>query len=392
MCGVRCAVLCGGFRFGKQTDKQKGAKNTIWDLECVLTLVWTCLEVFTQEQPKRRFRMALMSTNQSFIAVLTWILRLLGGLCSRSTSGATTSVGFTVTSSLASEIRKLHSTLTSMSLSSRSLATRRRLVRFVRGSACASPFGTNLVHVTHTESPSTTGSGTCLRNPRTFSRRPPRDTAEKAKVVRLIEIAATSIGLTVTTEDGRNLLGGHSLRVSGTQWMAGMAVPLPLIQLMARWASTWSPGYVSEVPVSNISEIFRRASCARGLEELLREARESTDVARREMERVKSTLRDDFLEEVRAPSVPQAKAHALDTASPLVVKRAGERGGGRMHIVANRALKILPVVEWRTTYGGNSAWPNIPSLWAGPISGRCSGCFKVRDVVGDELSSGQVPH
>ena len=62
-------------------------------------------------------------------------------------------------------------------------------------------------------------------------------TAEKEKVVKLIELVACSLGLPVVSEESRRVFGGHSLRVSGAQWMARMNVPLSLIQLMARWAS-----------------------------------------------------------------------------------------------------------------------------------------------------------
>ena len=59
---------------------------------------------------------------------------------------------------------------------------------------------------------------------------PDGNTARKNDVVRLIEQAATRLGLTTHSPQGSRLFGGHSLRVSGAQWLARLGVPLPLMQ------------------------------------------------------------------------------------------------------------------------------------------------------------------
>ena len=106
-------------------------------------------------------------------------------------------------------------------------------------------------------------------------------TVDKAKVVGLIEQLAKLMGLPITSEGGYRLYGGHSLRVSGAQWMARTGVSLPLIQLMARWSSNAIARYVADTPLETISEVYRRATAAKELRELIDEARRSSLAAQK---------------------------------------------------------------------------------------------------------------
>ena len=204
-------------------------------------------------------------------------------------------------------------------------------------------------------------------------------TAEKEKVVKLIELVACSLGLPVVSEEGRRLFGGHSLRVSGAQWITRMNVPLPLIQMMARWASDVIARYVADVPLSNISAIYRRACCAKDLEELVHESWESAAAARRELANMKDMFHAD---EIGSVSAPQAGAQAFPLCPPCVLKCKG----GRMHVVANRAVSALPSFEWRSRCGWKFGLSDDSfSPVSGPLSGRCSVCFK--DCIGGDSDS-----
>ena len=55
------------------------------------------------------------------------------------------------------------------------------------------------------------------------------NTSEKEGEVRLIEYSASRLGLDTRSPIGTRLFGGHSLRVSGAQWLARSGVPLALI-------------------------------------------------------------------------------------------------------------------------------------------------------------------
>ena len=59
----------------------------------------------------------------------------------------------------------------------------------------------------------------------------------KAKVVDTFERINAMLGRPIVDHSGAKLYGGHSLRVTGAQWMASIGLPLISIQLMARWDS-----------------------------------------------------------------------------------------------------------------------------------------------------------
>eukprot|EP00971_Amphidinium_carterae_P019187 377627-Amphidinium_carterae.1 len=61
---------------------------------------------------------------------------------------------------------------------------------------------------------------------------------------------------------GRRKFTGHSLRVTGAQFLASQGLPVHLIQLQARWASTVVYKYVQDSPVSQITESFLVQSMA----------------------------------------------------------------------------------------------------------------------------------
>ena len=60
---------------------------------------------------------------------------------------------------------------------------------------------------------------------------------------------------------------GHSLRRSGSQWLAWLGVELSLIQLLGRWGSSVILRYVSEAPLERITERFRELTTNKSIEE-----------------------------------------------------------------------------------------------------------------------------
>ena len=211
-------------------------------------------------------------------------------------------------------------------------------------------------------------------------------TVEKAMVVKLIEAAASQLGLPLTSEDGRNIYGGHSLRVSGAQWLAQMAIPLPLIQLMARWASDVIAWYVAEVPLTTISSIYRRSGCNEDLQRLIQRAHQSEENARTEIEKMSAAFRESFIDELRtATACAPRQEGAAGLSLPYVVRC----GGGKTHAVGNRAVGVLAVHEWRTRCGWKFGLADFTfSATAGPRHDRCSTCFKPTCADGGSSSSG----
>ena len=129
------------------------------------------------------------------------------------------------------------------------------------------------------------------------SRDPDGNTSRKFDVVRLIEQAATRLGLATQSPQGSRLFGGHSLRVSRAQWLARSGVPLPLIQLVARWSSDVIARYVAEVPLETISTVYKSEDVSRELRVFLDEARRSRDDFERVLGEMKTMFRDAFVAE-----------------------------------------------------------------------------------------------
>ena len=78
-------------------------------------------------------------------------------------------------------------------------------------------------------------------------------TMTKAKFIQNIEYLVCNQGLRLTGERGNRLFGGHSARVTGAQFLAGVGLDIFLIQLLARWASQVVLRYVREAPLKNLT-------------------------------------------------------------------------------------------------------------------------------------------
>ena len=92
-----------------------------------------------------------------------------------------------------------------------------------------------------------------------------------------------------------------------------------------------------------------------------------------------SMFRDAFLAEVRTENAASIAPQVLPPAPsfPYVLRC----GGGKIHIIANIAVNVLPVYEWRTRCG----WKFGPSDHSflqhkGQANERCSACFRRGEV------------
>ena len=75
----------------------------------------------------------------------------------------------------------------------------------------------------------------------------------KDGVVRSIERAAEAIGHPLLNAWGRRRFGGHSLRVSGARWLAGIGLEASKIQSLARWSSDIVLPYVADAHIAAIA-------------------------------------------------------------------------------------------------------------------------------------------
>jgi len=173
-------------------------------------------------------------------------------------------------------------------------------------------------------------------------------TAAKEDVVATIESAAIRLGLPVKDHNGRNLYGGHSLRVTGAQKMAAMGLPLLTIQLIARWSSAIIMRYVGEAPLASVTEEYRKANAGADLraymaasDQLFSQLRERL----REIDERTSRLLDEEREIRRPPPTDCRPMKARR--GPAYVMSAN----GRVHAPRSRYFSDWPVFEWKARCG-----------------------------------------
>ena len=79
----------------------------------------------------------------------------------------------------------------------------------------------------------------------------------KESVVATFEQATLRIGKPIRTEDNVRILGGHSLRVTGAQYLASLGFSVALIQLIARHESDIILRYVQDAPLLTITQEYK---------------------------------------------------------------------------------------------------------------------------------------
>ena len=67
----------------------------------------------------------------------------------------------------------------------------------------------------------------------------------------------------------KHIFSGHSLRVMGAQFLAGMGMPIEILQLLARHQSDIIMRYVAEAPLLNLTDEYRSLSSKSKLKDLV---------------------------------------------------------------------------------------------------------------------------
>ena len=91
------------------------------------------------------------------------------------------------------------------------------------------------------------------------------ETVSKAATVRTIEALATAAGEPLHDSAGQRRFGGHSLRVTGAQWLGLLGFGVEQIKTFGRWASDTVVRYLGEAHVSDMARARRRLICEQGL-------------------------------------------------------------------------------------------------------------------------------
>ncbi len=88
---------------------------------------------------------------------------------------------------------------------------------------------------------------------------------QKRDVVKSLEVVLEGLGLPVLGTSGNRLYGGHSMRVTGAQYLAAKGLDPLLIQLLGRWGSEVVLRYIQEAPLSTVTAKFKEQSSRRSL-------------------------------------------------------------------------------------------------------------------------------
>ena len=102
----------------------------------------------------------------------------------------------------------------------------------------------------------------------------------KEAVVQTLEVLASRTGQPLKDELGRRSIGGHTLRVTGAQYLAGWGLELYKLAILARWSSPVILRYVAEAPMKSITVDLRRLMVAEQMQDLLQDLQRSVQLSR----------------------------------------------------------------------------------------------------------------
>jgi len=132
---------------------------------------------------------------------------------------------------------------------------------------------------------------------------------KKTGAVAGLELVVGKAGERVTDSAGRRRFGGHSMRVTGSRFWAGMGLEVFKIQIFARWGSTVILRYVADVPIANLTgDVVGRPSIERAdnrrLLELLQRHIKSAELQinslRADVKRIKDSVNPSFVQNAQS--------------------------------------------------------------------------------------------
>ena len=209
----------------------------------------------------------------------------------------------------------------------------------------------------------------------------------------------------VIMQDGVYLIGGHTLRITGAQHLAGLGIEVYIIQLIGRWGSATVFRYVAEAPLVNITEEYKNRLMDKTIHDRCREMvhnlpaisdeNEIREVQRR-CDSMKTDIEDQAAESGMLRSMISDDIDLLkNDLQQLMVRditfvRRTDKKQGKWHPVI--VQHPSPPREWRTECGWRFAGGRFASMheatWPEP---QCDFCLKVirrrSSKAGEEASS-----
>ena len=197
---------------------------------------------------------------------------------------------------------------------------------------------------------------------------------DKKRVVEALVHVASKLGIDTHDRDGACLFGGHSLRVTGAQWLASMGVPLLTIQLLARWASDVILHYVAEAPLCKLTDTYRRVAGGVELGVVVDGIVNGCEAMRNRIADMGARIEAMVVEEADIrKQLATTAAKITDTNDFSYV--ASEGRGRNTHVIVTRPLVGVPPQMWKTRCGWRFGLSTHTLLKAcGPVDKLCTSC------------------
>lgn len=197
------------------------------------------------------------------------------------------------------------------------------------------------------------------------------ETVSKAAVVATIEAVAARLGESLTDGAGSRRFGGHSMRVSGAQWLGLLGFSVEHVKTFGRWASDTVVRYLGDSHISDLARARNRFVRERGLLDSseLPVAISSGPKAAAEIERLVQQAVDQRMEYI---------GPRLDALSALAVRYDTVLHEGRRIAHALDSDLAAPSLHWQTRCGWHfAATPGWRLSCALPAEGwrQCAKCF-----------------
>ena len=160
-------------------------------------------------------------------------------------------------------------------------------------------------------------------------------TVSKASVVDTFEHFAVLIGAPLVDTLGRRSYGGHSLRVTGAQYLAKMGLELYKLALLARWHSAIIVRYVGDAPLESVTDDCRRLVQGASLDQMLQRVQLDVDAGIR-------SIKDLGLELALALDERAASQESTETIGRIVENTKN----GAFHYAVIYGPQI-PRAEWK---------------------------------------------
>jgi len=205
----------------------------------------------------------------------------------------------------------------------------------------------------------------------------------KAAMVGTIEALAGLCGEAAVDQAGRRRFGGHSLRVTGAQHLAGVGIPLTTILLLGRWASDAICRYVAEAPLHSLATDLRRGAGESCTERVVQDLQAQVAEVTKLFEALQQKAQEQAAKEAFSPP-PLAQAAAASAASGPAYIINELRTERTIHRAWAGPEHLYSACHWRSPCGWQYGLARHSRTHTLPERARrlCRRCFRLEHLTG----------